>query len=136
MKIEFQYRNGVLTLPGEVLSVLDSASDEDLRVLLLLADKPGSETTEKALAEAAGCSPARVRRALNFWKQAGVITTGTVGTGTAEAVVTGNTTAATETVGTGTSSALESASPLMHGLLRIAATMRCSISSRFSAHFL
>ena len=45
MKIEFQYRNGVLTLPGEVLSALDSASDEDLRVLLLLADKPGSETS-------------------------------------------------------------------------------------------
>lgn len=114
MKIDFQYDGGVLTLPDSVLLALDSASGEDLQVLLLLAAgtagsgegtaasaATGTDVTAGGLAASAdmspatnetfaslfgedimeesfaawiGCTPARVRRALRFWEDAGVIT--------------------------------------------------------------
>lgn len=70
MNITFQYGSGVLTLPKDTLRLLDSASAEDLRVLLLLA---GGETDEETIARHAGCTVARVRRAVAFFADAGIL---------------------------------------------------------------
>lgn len=70
MNITFQYGSGVLTLPKDTLRLLDSASAEDLRVLLLLA---GGETDEETIARLAGCTAARVRRAVAFFADAGIL---------------------------------------------------------------
>ena len=45
MKTEFNYQNKVLTLPGSVLEKIATASDSDLRVLLVLAGR--AESTGK-----------------------------------------------------------------------------------------
>ena len=72
MKYSLRYGSGVLSLPKEILNLLDSTSGEDLRVLLVLAANTG-EIEEKKLAADAGCSVARVRRAVSFLSDAGLL---------------------------------------------------------------
>ena len=71
MKLNF--RQEVLVLPASVLSHLDTATPEQLRVLLWLASDLTLATKHKQLAKLAGCDVAIVRDAVAFWCDCGLL---------------------------------------------------------------
>ena len=75
MKIELQYGNTVLTLPGAALSLLSTAGDAELRLLLLLCGDPAlrEDFDRAAAAERLELSVGEVDTALAFWRGAGIL---------------------------------------------------------------
>ena len=71
MKLNFWQE--VLVLPASVLSHLDAATPEQLRVLLWLASDLTLATKHKQLAKLAGCDVATARTAVKFWCEHGVM---------------------------------------------------------------
>ena len=71
MKLNF--RQEVLVLPASVLSHLDTATPEQLRVLLWLASDLTLITKHKQLAKLAGCDAATARAAVGFWCDCGLL---------------------------------------------------------------
>ena len=71
MKLNFWQE--VLVLPASVLSHLDSATPEQLRVLLWLASDLTLASKHKQLAKLAGCDVAVARDAVKFWCEHGVM---------------------------------------------------------------
>jgi DnaD/phage-associated family protein len=71
MKLNFGQE--VLVLPASVLSHLDAATPEQLRVLLWLASDLSLCTKHKQLAKLAGCDAATARDAVNFWCACGLM---------------------------------------------------------------
>ena len=71
MKLNFWQE--VLVLPASVLSHLDAATPEQLRVLLWLASDLTLATKHKQLAKLAGCDVATARDAVKFWCEHGVM---------------------------------------------------------------
>ena len=71
MKLNFEQE--VLVLPASVLSHLDAATPEQLRVLLWLASDLALSTKHKQLAKLAGCDVGVARDAVNFWCACGLI---------------------------------------------------------------
>ena len=71
MKLNFWQE--VLVLPASVLSHLDAATSEQLRVLLWLASDLTLATKHKQLAKLAGCDVATARNAVKFWCEHGVM---------------------------------------------------------------
>ncbi len=71
MKLNFW--QDVLVLPASVLSHLDTATPEQLRVLLWLASDLSLATKHKQLAKLAGCDAAQARDAVKFWCACGVM---------------------------------------------------------------
>ncbi len=71
MKLNFWQE--VLVLPASVLSHLDAATPEQLRVLLWLASDLTLATKHKQLAKLAGCDVAAARNAVKFWCEHGVM---------------------------------------------------------------
>ncbi len=65
MKLNFGQE--VLVLPASVLSHLDAATPEQLRVLLWLASDLSLVSKHKQLAKLAGCDAATARAAVDFW---------------------------------------------------------------------
>ena len=65
MKLNFGQE--VLVLPASVLSHLDAATPEQLRVLLWLASDPSLVSKHKQLAKLAGCDAATARKSVEFW---------------------------------------------------------------------
>ncbi|MGM9637770.1 MAG: DnaD domain protein [Eubacteriales bacterium] len=73
MKIRINYGEQVVALPGKVMSLMKDADAVALKVLLILASSSGEQTEVSALAAAAGCSSEDAEKALNFWRQAGIV---------------------------------------------------------------
>lgn len=71
MKLNFGQE--VLVLPASVLSHLDVATSEQLRVLLWLASDPALAAKHKQLAKLAGCDAATARTAVDFWCSCGLM---------------------------------------------------------------
>ena len=71
MKLNFWQE--VLVLPASVLSHLDAATPEQLRVLLWLASDLTLATKHKQLAKLAGCDVTAARDAVKFWCEHGVM---------------------------------------------------------------
>ena len=71
MKLNFGQE--VLVLPASVLSHLDAATPEQLRVLLWLASDLSLVSKHKQLAKLAGCDVASARGAVDFWCACGLI---------------------------------------------------------------
>lgn len=71
MKLNFGQE--VLVLPASVLSHLDAATPEQLRVLLWLASDLSLITKHKQLAKLAGCDTATARSAIDFWCNCGIL---------------------------------------------------------------
>ncbi len=71
MKLNFWQE--VLVLPASVLSHLDAATPEQLRVLLWLASDLTLATKHKQLAKLAGCDVSATREAVSFWCERGVM---------------------------------------------------------------
>jgi DnaD/phage-associated family protein len=71
MKLNFGQE--VLVLPASVLSHLDAATPEQLRVLLWLASDLSLCTKHKQLAKLAGCDTATARDAVDFWCACGLM---------------------------------------------------------------
>ena len=71
MKLNFWQE--VLVLPASVLSHLDAATPEQLRVLLWLASDLTLATKHKQLAKLAGCDVPAARNAVKFWCEHGVM---------------------------------------------------------------
>ena len=71
MKLNFGQE--VLVLPASVLSHLDAATPEQLRVLLWLASDPSLATKHKQLAKLAGCDATVTRTAIDFWCSYGLL---------------------------------------------------------------
>ena len=71
MKLNFGQE--VLVLPASVLSHLDTATPEQLRVLLWLASDLSLVSKHKQLAKLAGCDSASVRSAVDFWCACGLV---------------------------------------------------------------
>ena len=71
MKLNF--RQEVLVLPASVLSHLDGATPEQIRVLLWLASDLSLASKHKQLTKLAGCDAATVRDAITFWCNCGVL---------------------------------------------------------------
>ena len=71
MKLNFGQE--VLVLPASVLSHLDAATPEQLRVLLWLASDPSLATKHKQLAKLAGCDATATRTAIDFWCSCGLL---------------------------------------------------------------
>ena len=71
MKLNFWQE--VLVLPASVLSHLDVATPEQIRVLLWLASDLTLATKHKQLAKLSGCDVATVREAVDFWCACGVM---------------------------------------------------------------
>ncbi len=71
MKLNFGQE--VLVLPASVLSHLDAATPEQLRVLLWLASDLSLTTKHKQLAKLAGCDAATAREAVDFWCACGLL---------------------------------------------------------------
>ena len=78
MKTEFNYQNKVLTLPGSVLEKIATASDSDLRVLLVLAGRADLQESFDAakLGVALNLSEKEVELSIAFWRGAGILKTG------------------------------------------------------------
>ena len=73
MKINLQYGNDVVSLPGAVVEHMSEASAQDLRVLLMLcAHRELRENTE-GLSATVGCDEAQAHSSLAFWQRAGVL---------------------------------------------------------------
>ena len=71
LKFEFVFGSSVLNLPASCLTVLGSASAEQLRVLIGLADERGK--TLSGLAALASTTEAYAAQAIAFWEKAGVL---------------------------------------------------------------
>ena len=71
MKLNFGQE--VLVLPASVLSQLDAATPEQLRVLLWLASDPSLATKHKQLAKLAACDATAARTAVEFWCACGLL---------------------------------------------------------------
>ena len=71
MKLNFG--QDVLVLPASVLSHLDTATSERLRVLMWLASDISLVSKHKQLAKLAGCDVATARDAINFWCDCGLL---------------------------------------------------------------
>ena len=71
MKLNFWQE--VLVLPASVLSHLDAATPEQLRVLLWLASDLSLAAKHKQLAKLAGCDAATARDAVKFWCSCGIL---------------------------------------------------------------
>ena len=74
IKIKLKYRYG--KLPEDMASLLRSADDTDVRVLLtlsLLAKKTTGEARIEDIAAASGVESSDVRASLKFWRGAGVV---------------------------------------------------------------
>ena len=71
MKLNFGQE--VLVLPASVLSHLDAATPEQLRILLWLASDLTLATKHRQLAKLAGCDVATARNAVKFWCEHGVM---------------------------------------------------------------
>ena len=65
--MRLNFGNEVLVLPASVLSNLDAATPEQIRVLLWLASDPSLASKPKQLCKLAGCDAATVRSAIDFW---------------------------------------------------------------------
>ena len=78
MKTEFNYQNKVLTLPGSVLEKIATASDSDLRVLLVLAGRADLQESFDAakLGVALNLSEKEVELSIAFWRGTGILKTG------------------------------------------------------------
>ena len=72
MKYQLHYGDGEIRLPAAVLSRLDDADADALKVLLVLAAE--ENPTKEAIAEKAGCDLDAVTDALGFWRGAGILT--------------------------------------------------------------
>ena len=72
MKLNFGQE--VLVLPASVLSHLDAATPEQLRVLLWLASDASLASKPAQLAKLADTDRATLTDALQFWKSCGVLT--------------------------------------------------------------
>ncbi len=70
MKLNFGHQ--VLCLPGACSAYISEASADALRILFSLGN--GEERSEEMLSRMTGLSPERVREALHFWENAGVLT--------------------------------------------------------------
>ena len=75
MKIEFNYQNEVITLPGAAFLKAQTATEADLRLLLLLAsDRALSEDFDAQRAsEILGVDPKEAELSLSFWRGAGIV---------------------------------------------------------------
>ena len=75
MKIEFNYQNQVITLPGAVLLKAQTATEADLRLLLLLAsDRSLIEDFDAAkAAQMLGIDQKEAELSLAFWRGAGIV---------------------------------------------------------------
>lgn len=75
MKLEFNYHNSVIVLPGAVLSKIETASENDLRALIYLAANEGlrADFSPEKLAAAIGISENDASLSLAFWRGAGLI---------------------------------------------------------------
>ena len=71
MKLNFGQE--VLVLPASVLSHLDAATPEQLRVLLWLASDLSLADKHKQLAKLAGCDATAARAAVDFWCACGLL---------------------------------------------------------------
>ena len=78
--IFIQYQTSVTVLPGKVLDVLDRASGDDIKVLIVLCGNESlchgcdADNWISLVAERAGCDTDAVTSALAFWRGAGVLT--------------------------------------------------------------
>ena len=79
MNIQLQYGTAVAVVPAATLTVLDRATQDDLKVLLTLCAKPALTTGNSFgecvgnIAAEVGCTPARVEASLSFWRGAGIL---------------------------------------------------------------
>ena len=79
MNIQLQYGTAVAVVPAATLTVLDRATQDDLKVLLTLCAKPALTTGNcfgecvGNIAAEVGCTPARVEASLSFWRGAGIL---------------------------------------------------------------
>lgn len=77
MKLEFDYSDGVLTLPEAIMNKVDRATKKDLKILFLIAAEPMSRVDFDAAAEMialhAGVTRAELDASIGFWRGAGVI---------------------------------------------------------------
>lgn len=75
MKYEFNFGNGVISLPEAVLSRLEAAGELDLKLLLLLASSPEmrEDPDSAKLATAVGYSASEVDISIAFWRGAGIL---------------------------------------------------------------
>ncbi len=71
MKLNFQQE--VMVLPASVLSHLDAATPEQLRVLLWLASDLTLASKHKQLAKLAGCDVTTARQAVQLWCSLGIL---------------------------------------------------------------
>ena len=71
MKLNFG--QDILVLPASVLSHLDVATSEQLRVLMWLASDLDLVSKHKQLAKLAGCDAVTVREAISFWRDCGLL---------------------------------------------------------------
>ena len=71
MKLNFGQE--VLVLPASVLSHLDAATPEQIRILLWLSSDLTLVSKHKQLAKLAGCDAAAVRDAIRFWCDCGLL---------------------------------------------------------------
>ena len=78
MKIELNFQNAVICLPGAVLQKAETATEQDLRVLLYIAGSPSALAQfDAAKAAVALDMPERdVENAISFWRGAGILKTG------------------------------------------------------------
>lgn len=73
------YGTSIATIPAAALEVMDRATSDDLKVLLLLAAEPallsgdGAQDCVARIALRSGCAPARVGASLAFWRGAGIL---------------------------------------------------------------
>ena len=75
MNLELNYHNSVVVLPGAVIDKLDTASDVDLRLLILISTDSALREdfdAEKAAARL-GIGAREVEMSLSFWRGAGLI---------------------------------------------------------------
>lgn len=79
MNIQLQYGTAVANVPAAALAVLDRATQDDLKVLLILCAKPALTTGNSFgecvgnIAAEVGCTSARVEASLSFWRGAGIL---------------------------------------------------------------
>ena len=71
MKLNFGQE--VLVLPASVLSHLDAATPEQIRILLWLSSDLTLVSKHKQLAKLAGCDAAAARDAIRFWCECGLL---------------------------------------------------------------
>lgn len=84
--MKFNFQQEVMVLPATVLLHIDTATPEQLRVLLWLASDLSLTTKHKQLAKLAGCTPTQAKRAIEFWCSCGLLSE--EGEGTAPAMAT------------------------------------------------